>query len=126
MDVALTEQDIVLRRQLHLETLLGIEEDAVTELDLPHVGAGGDDGRPRQALAHGRCRWDEDAPSRPALALRLEGDEDPVVKHPDGQARGRRALGHRSVTAATHEARDDDEGDCSRHDGADALDAQVS
>src|SRR4051794_39496744 len=40
VDVALAEQDVVLAVQLDLATVLRIEEDAVAQLDLAHVGTG--------------------------------------------------------------------------------------
>src|SRR6478736_3142224 len=68
VDVALAEQDVVPAVQLDLAAVLRVEEEA---------------------LAHRRGRGDEDAAAGAPLALVLEGDEDAVVQHPDGQS-GRR------------------------------------
>ena len=85
VDVSLAQQDVVDSLQLDLATVLGFEQDAVTDLDAAHVRANGDDARPGQATSDLGRRGDHDPAHAPALAsLGVLAHEHPVVQQADG------------------------------------------
>src|SRR6478735_1509905 len=84
MQVTLSEQDVVLSAELHLRTILRIEEHAVPHLHRTHVGAGRHDQSPGQPTADGDGGGDDDAATAAPLArLAFGGDQDPIVQHPN-------------------------------------------
>src|SRR5580692_1298471 len=71
MNVALAQNHVLLAVHLDLESVLGVEQDGVADLDRPHVRANGDRLGPGEAPADLRGGRDEDA--RPGAALAVRG-----------------------------------------------------
>jgi hypothetical protein len=96
MEVAFTQQDVVVTSDLDFGPVVGIEEHPVSDLDRAHVAADRDDARPRQPPADGRGGRDDDASRRAALAaLTVERHEHPIMEHSHGQL-VRRGRAHRT------------------------------
>lgn len=97
MEVTFAQQQEGFTAYLHLGALIRVEEHPVTNLDGPHMRAGGFDPRPGQAFAHRGSRRNQDSAARSTLAvLRVELHEKSIVEHPDGELLVPSFVGHDS------------------------------
>ena len=92
MDIALTQDDVVVAAHLDLVAILRVEQDLIAGFHRADVGADGDDLGPDESLADVGGGRDEDPTVGSPLALRATHvDEDTVVQHLDGKVLARTA-----------------------------------
>src|SRR5665811_1470669 len=86
MQVTLAQQEVVAAAHFDFGPLVGIEQDTVANLDGTNMGPDRGNPGPRQPFAHGSGSRDHDSARRPAIAcLFVEGDQESVLKHTNGE-----------------------------------------
>ena len=86
MDVAFAQDGELFAPNLHLESVVRVEQDRVVDLHRSHVGANGNSVSPHEAFGELRSRGNHDPRSRSSLTLALpNADEDPVSEDGDGK-----------------------------------------
>ena len=92
MNIALTQDHVIVAPHLDLIAILRVEQHLITGFHRSHVGTYGDDFGPDQPFAHLGGRRDEDATGGTTLALGAAHiDQYPVVQHLDGKVLARAA-----------------------------------
>ena len=86
MDIAFTEDHVLLTLDLYFKSVFGVEQDVVPHLDRPHMGTDGDSSCPTEPARYlGSCRNED---SRPGAALTFglaDLHQDPVGQNGDGK-----------------------------------------